>query len=46
MGADIMLEYVHFTNRVMYDKLFDLSAKPKAFDASEYLQNNKVAQRN
>lgn len=42
MGADIMLEYVHFTNRVIYDKLFDLSAKPKAFDASEYLQDNKV----
>lgn len=42
MGADIMLEYVHFTNRVMYDKLFDLSAKPKAFDASEYLKENKV----
>ncbi|WP_130733380.1 zinc-dependent metalloprotease [Flavobacterium sp. J27] len=26
LGADIMLEYVHFTNRVLYDKLFDLSA--------------------
>ena len=42
MGADIMLEYVHFTNRVMYDKLFELSAKPKAFDASEFLRDNKV----
>ena len=42
MGADIMLEYVHFTNRVMFDKLFDLSSKPKAFDASEYLRENKV----
>ncbi|ARV08700.1 hypothetical protein BTO05_03250 [Winogradskyella sp. PC-19] len=42
MGSDIMLEYVHFTNRVMYDKLFELSAKPKAFDASEYLKENKV----
>ncbi|WP_229719662.1 zinc-dependent metalloprotease [Winogradskyella haliclonae] len=42
MGADIMLEYVHFTNRVMYDKLFELSAKPKAFDASEFLRENKV----
>ncbi|VXB25803.1 conserved hypothetical protein [Flavobacterium sp. 9AF] len=26
LGADIMLEYVHFTNRVLYDKLYDLSA--------------------
>ena len=42
MGADIMLEYVHFTNRVMYDKLFDLSAKPQAFDPSEYLREHKV----
>ncbi len=23
LGADIMLEYVHFTNRVLYDKLFN-----------------------
>ncbi|HZW64023.1 MAG TPA: zinc-dependent metalloprotease [Flavobacteriaceae bacterium] len=26
LGADIMLEYVHFTNRVFYDKLFDLAS--------------------
>ncbi len=26
LGADIMLEYVHFTNRVLYDKIFDLTA--------------------
>lgn len=26
LGADIMLEYVHFTNRVLYDKVFDLSS--------------------
>lgn len=26
LGADIMLEFVHFTNRVFYDKLFDLTA--------------------
>src|SRR5690606_29464217 len=31
MGADIMLEYVHFTNRVFYDKLYDLSAHQAAF---------------
>jgi len=42
MGADIMLEYVHFTNRVMYDKLFDLAAKEEAFNPSEYLRENKM----
>lgn len=26
LGADIMLEYVHFTNRVVYDKIFNLAA--------------------
>ncbi|MGY3792820.1 zinc-dependent metalloprotease [uncultured Aquimarina sp.] len=26
LGADIMLEYVYHTNRVMYDRLFNLSA--------------------
>lgn len=25
LGADIMLEFVHHTNRVIYDKLFDIS---------------------
>ena len=41
LGADIMLEYVHFTNRVMYDKLFDLAAHQPEFNASEYLNDNK-----
>ncbi|MDH7444505.1 zinc-dependent metalloprotease [Aquimarina sp. 2201CG14-23] len=34
MGADIMLEYVYHTNRVMYDKLFNLTAN------NELEQNN------
>ena len=42
LGADIMLEYVHFTNRVMYDKLFDLAANQPEFNASEYLNENKL----
>ncbi|MUU77336.1 zinc-dependent metalloprotease [Winogradskyella endarachnes] len=42
IGADIMLEYVHFTNRVFYDQLFDLAKADAEFDASEYLQKNKV----
>ncbi|WP_353779971.1 zinc-dependent metalloprotease [Winogradskyella sp. 3972H.M.0a.05] len=42
LGADIMLEYVHFTNRVMYDKLFDLSADAKEFNPDDYLRNNTL----
>jgi len=34
LGADIMLEYVHFTNRVMYDKIFDLTASKQNHDFS------------
>lgn len=38
LGADIMLEYVHFTNRVMFDKLFDLSASAneEEFNPDDY----------
>tara|TARA_B100000809_G_scaffold57505_1_gene53624 strand:- start:17588 stop:20179 length:2592 start_codon:yes stop_codon:yes gene_type:complete len=36
LGADIMLEYVHFTNRVMYDKIFDLSSSLKEFEAPSF----------
>ncbi|SDH48330.1 zinc-dependent metalloprotease [Winogradskyella thalassocola] len=42
IGADVMLEYVHFTNRVFYDQLFDLAKADTEFDASEYLKKNKV----
>ncbi len=35
LGADIMLEYVHFTNRVMYDKLFTLAKLDAEFDGSK-----------
>ncbi|MDO5971479.1 zinc-dependent metalloprotease [Flavivirga aquimarina] len=34
LGADIMLEYVHFTNRVMYDKLFDPTSLNETFENS------------
>ncbi|WP_111307179.1 zinc-dependent metalloprotease [Confluentibacter sediminis] len=34
LGADIMLEFVHFTNRVLYDKIFELSSLNKPFDNS------------
>ncbi|MDT0558876.1 zinc-dependent metalloprotease [Ichthyenterobacterium sp. W332] len=42
LGADIMLEYVHFTNRVMYDKLFDLTTETKAFDPNDYMKDDKL----
>ncbi|MBU2921386.1 zinc-dependent metalloprotease [Winogradskyella psychrotolerans] len=42
IGADIMLEYVHFTNRVFYDQLFDLAKADAEFNASDYLKKNKV----
>jgi Met-zincin/Domain of unknown function (DUF5117) len=42
IGADIMLEYVHFTNRVFYDQLFDLAKADVEFNGAEYLQKNKV----
>ena len=42
IGADIMLEYVHFTNRVFYDQLFDLAKADVEFNPSDYLKKNKV----
>jgi len=42
LGADVMLEFVFFTNRVMADKLFDLASLQKEFDASEYKRNNQL----
>ncbi|HEY5687743.1 MAG TPA: zinc-dependent metalloprotease [Yeosuana sp.] len=39
LGADIMLEFVHFTNRVLYDKVFELASIDKPFD--NYDLNNK-----
>jgi len=32
LGADVMLEFVHFTNRVMYDKIFNLASLDKEFE--------------
>ncbi len=41
LGADIMFEYLHFTNRVMYDKLFELASQEKEFNSSEYFKENQ-----
>lgn len=35
LGADIMLEFAHFSNRVFYDKLYSLASLDKPFEASE-----------
>ncbi len=42
LGADIMLEYVHFTNRVMYDKLFDLASLHEAFENTDTEEDHKM----
>ncbi|MDD7885689.1 zinc-dependent metalloprotease [Flavivirga sp. 57AJ16] len=42
LGADIMLEYVHFTNRVMYDKLFNLASLHKPFKNSNTEEDHKM----
>ncbi len=42
LGADIMLEYVHFTNRVMYDKLFDLASLHETFENTNMEEDHKM----
>lgn len=40
LGADIMLEFSHFTNRVLYDKLYELASLEAPFEPSEYKESN------
>tara|TARA_B100000768_G_scaffold180743_1_gene201516 strand:+ start:2291 stop:4831 length:2541 start_codon:yes stop_codon:yes gene_type:complete len=43
IGADIMLEYVHFTNRFFYDKMFNnLSSNPKNELLNDFNKNQKM----
>ncbi len=44
LGADIMLEYVYHTNRVKYDRLFNLSTSDQQEDESSYYlnKNNQI----
>ncbi|WP_205958070.1 zinc-dependent metalloprotease [Flavivirga algicola] len=42
LGADIMLEYVHFTNRVMYDKLFDLASLHETFENTNIEEDHNM----
>ena len=41
LGADIMLEFVHFANRVKYDKIYNLAANEEAFVPVFGKENNK-----
>lgn len=41
IGADIMLEYVHFTNRVFYDRLYNNAATNMALQEEEQLPNQR-----
>ncbi len=40
LGADIMLEYLHFTNRVMYDKIYDLAANDEQHNLSANIKED------
>ncbi|OYX23344.1 MAG: hypothetical protein B7Z06_10360 [Flavobacteriales bacterium 32-35-8] len=40
LGADIMLEFLHFTNRVLYDKVFELASVQEPFNDSNLDKNN------
>ena len=42
LGADIMLEYVHFTNRVMYDKMFESNVSGNDFNYNEFAEKNHL----
>lgn len=42
LGADIMLEYVHFTNRVFADKLYNNAAKNMHLETKEELEAKKM----
>ncbi|OEK08408.1 hypothetical protein A8C32_02880 [Flavivirga aquatica] len=40
LGADIMLEYAHFTNRVFYDKVYELAKLNETKDYSAFNKND------
>ncbi|WP_425659108.1 zinc-dependent metalloprotease [Tenacibaculum ascidiaceicola] len=41
LGADIMLEYVHFTNRVIYNKIFGDVSKASSEEETRAILNNE-----
>tara|TARA_R110002073_G_scaffold53840_4_gene138892 strand:- start:94845 stop:97460 length:2616 start_codon:yes stop_codon:yes gene_type:complete len=46
LGADIMLEYVHFTNRVFGERLYDDAASNMFLETSEELEIKKFQEKN
>ena len=46
LGADIMLEYVHFTNRVFADKLYNNASKNMMLETTEELEAKKFLAKN
>lgn len=36
LGADIMLEFVHFTNRVFYDKVYELATAEEPYEYNDF----------
>ena len=42
IGADIMLEFVHFTNRVFYDKLFTSASSNMALESEETIEQGQM----
>ncbi|WP_346882453.1 zinc-dependent metalloprotease [uncultured Algibacter sp.] len=42
LGADIMLEYVHFTNRVLYDKVYELAALEEPYEQNNFIKNKQA----
>lgn len=43
LGADVMLEYLHFTNRVLYDKVFGLSASVEEYELPSYEKEEQLS---
>ncbi|TXD54425.1 MULTISPECIES: zinc-dependent metalloprotease [unclassified Polaribacter] len=46
LGADIMLEYVHFTNRVFQDKLYNDASANMNVETSQELEVKKYVEKN
>ena len=42
LGADIMLEFVHFSNRVFYDKVYNLATLETPFNNEAHGDNNHM----
>ena len=42
LGADIMLEFAHFTNRVFYDKIYDLAAVEEPVDNYDNYKSDQM----